>query len=118
MAVLSKLLLQEDVAPLRAFLESQMPAALELLRQMVSINSFTLNRDGLERLARLTAEAFAPLGFSAEFVPSTNPAFGNHLVLSRPGTSAKSIAMVSHLDTVFPPDEEERNNFHWQPEGD
>ena len=26
--------------------------------------------------------------------------------------------MISHLDTVFPPEEEARNNFHWQPEGD
>jgi len=26
--------------------------------------------------------------------------------------------MVSHLDTVFPPEEEIRNNFKWQPEGD
>ena len=26
--------------------------------------------------------------------------------------------MVSHLDTVFPPEEEARNNFHWLPEGD
>jgi glutamate carboxypeptidase len=107
-----------DVQSLRAFLESQMPAALELLRQMVGINSFTLNRRGLDQLARLTADAFAPLGFSAEYVPSTNPAFGNHLVLTRRGTSAHSIAMISHLDTVFPPEEEEQNDFHWQPEGD
>ena len=26
--------------------------------------------------------------------------------------------MISHLDTVFPPEEEERNDFHWQVEGD
>jgi glutamate carboxypeptidase len=26
--------------------------------------------------------------------------------------------MVSHLDTVFPPEEEARNNFHWRAEGD
>jgi glutamate carboxypeptidase len=26
--------------------------------------------------------------------------------------------MIAHLDTVFPPEEEERNNFRWQPEGD
>ena len=26
--------------------------------------------------------------------------------------------MVSHLDTVFPPEEEERNNFRWEVEGD
>jgi glutamate carboxypeptidase len=69
-------------------------------------------------LARFTAECFAPLGFAAEFLPSTSPEFGNHLVLTRRGRSNKSIAMVSHLDTVFPPEEEQRNNFHWLPEGD
>ena len=26
--------------------------------------------------------------------------------------------MISHLDTVFPPEEEVRNDFHWQREGD
>jgi len=95
-----------------------MPAALEMLRQMVGINSFTANRQGVDRLGRLTAECFAPLGFTAEFVPSANPNYGDHLVLTRRGRTTKNIAMVSHLDTVFPPEEEERNNFHWQPEGD
>lgn len=103
---------------LKEFLNQQMPATLELLRQMVGINSFTLNREGVNRLARFTAESFAPLGFTAEFVPSQNPAFGDHLVLTRRGRSAKSVALISHLDTVFPPEEEIRNNFHWQPEGD
>ncbi len=62
----------QDAGPLKEFLGSQMPAALELLRQMVGINSFTGNRDGVNRLSRFTAECFAPLGFSAEFVPSAN----------------------------------------------
>lgn len=103
---------------LKEFLNQQMPAALEQLRQMVGINSFTLNPDGVNRLARFTAECFAPLGFTAEFVPSANPDFGQHLVMTRRGRSAKSIALISHLDTVFPPEEERRNHFHWQPEGD
>ena len=98
------------------FLKDQMPAALEMLRQMVGINSFTGNRQGVDRLGRLTAECFAPLGFTAEFVPSANPNYGDHLVLTRRGRTTKNIAMVSHLDTVFPPEEEERNNFCWQPE--
>jgi glutamate carboxypeptidase len=106
------------VASLREYLETQLPAALEMLRQMVGINSYTANRDGVNRLARLTAECFAPLGFTAESVPSTIPEWGDHLVLTRRGRSAKSIALVSHLDTVFPPEEEARNNFRWQPEGD
>jgi glutamate carboxypeptidase len=102
----------------REFLQQQLPAALELLRQMVAINSFTGNPEGVNRLSRLTADCFAPLGFTPEFVPSTNPAWGNHLVMTRRGRADKSIALVSHLDTVFPPEEEQRNNFHWQPEGD
>lgn len=95
-----------------------MPAALEMLRQMVGINSYTANRDGVNRLARFTAGCFAPLGFTPEFVPSTNREWGDHLVMTRRGTSARSIALVSHLDTVFPPEEEARNNFHWLREGD
>jgi glutamate carboxypeptidase len=89
-----------------------------MLRQMIGINSFTGNREGVNRLGRFTAQCFAPLGFAAEFVPSTNPNYGEHLVLTRPGVSNRSIAMVSHLDTVFPAEEEARNNFHWLREGD
>ncbi len=102
---------------LRSWLAGRLPAALDLLRRMVDINSWTENREGVNRLARLTAESFAPLGFAAEFVPSANPEWGDHLVLTRPGTTHRSIAMVSHLDTVFPPEEEARHNFRWQPEG-
>ena len=106
-----------NVATLNQFLEAQLPAGLEILQHMVGINSFTLNRDGIKQLGQYTAECFAPLGFTAEFIPSTNTQFGEHLILTRRGKGPKSIAMVSHLDTVFPPDEEARNNFHWQVEG-
>jgi glutamate carboxypeptidase len=107
-----------NVGSLREFLNQQMPATLEMLRQMVGINSFTLNREGVNRLGRFTAECFTPLGFTADYIPSANPNFGDHLVLTRRGRSAKSIVLIAHLDTVFPPEEEARNNFHWQPEGD
>jgi glutamate carboxypeptidase len=85
---------------------------------MVEINSFTGNRDGVNRLGRLTADAFGALGFNAEFVRSVDRSYGDHLILTRTGRSDRAIAMISHLDTVFPPEEEARNNFHWQPQGD
>ena len=109
--------MQESTA-LRDYLETQSPAALEMLRQMVGINSFTGNPEGVNQLARYTTECFAPLGFTAESVPSYNKAWGNHLVLTRRGRSARSIGLISHLDTVFPPEEEERNDFRWLVEGD
>src|SRR5437773_1545034 len=84
---------------------------------MVAINSFTANKDGVNRLGRLTADIFAPLGFKPEFIPSKNPEFGKHLVLTRPGRTSRTIALITHLDTVFPPEEEQRNQFFWRPEG-
>jgi glutamate carboxypeptidase len=107
-----------DPAALKSYFDQQLRAALEILRQMVGINSFTSNPEGVNRLARYTAECFAPLGFTAEHVPSTNPEFGAHLVMTRRGKSSRSVGMISHLDTVFPPEEEARNNFHWLPDGD
>ncbi len=109
---------EPDLGTLRAHLENRLPAALDLLREMVAINSFTANRDGVNRLGRRTAEAFAPLGFSTERVPAANPAWGDHLVLTRPGNGERAVAMISHLDTVFPPEEEERNDFRWRVAGD
>jgi len=103
---------------LTACLEGKLPEYLDLLRQMVLINSWTQNISGVNQLGQFTAEVFGKLGFAAEFVPSTNPAYGNHLVLTRKGKTAKAVAMVSHLDTVYPPEEEERNDFKWRVEGD
>ncbi|HTL15898.1 MAG TPA: M20/M25/M40 family metallo-hydrolase [Patescibacteria group bacterium] len=107
-----------DPSTLRTFLQNQMPNAIEMLQQMVGINSFTANPDGVNRLGRLTAQSFEPLGFKPEFVPSTNPEWGYHLVLTRTGRSRRNIALVAHLDTVFPPQEELANNFRWQMDGD
>lgn len=109
------------IADLGVFLEGGLPAYMDLLRQMVAINSFTTNTSGINALGTLTAEAFAELGFEAERVAATNSMHGDHLILRRPGQSgpqAGAIGLVSHLDTVFPPDEERRNDFSWRVEGD
>ncbi len=105
---------------LQDHLEKNLTAYLNMLHEMVAINSFTANATGVNRLAQRTAEIFAGLGFQAEFIPSTNRAFGNHLFLERPAQTEKAgtIALISHLDTVFPPEEEALNNFSWRVEGD
>src|SRR4029079_1954261 len=98
-----------DPVLLTNFLHDQMPRALELLKTMVGINSFTSNPEGVNQLGQLPAESFAELGFETEFVDSTNPAWGNHLSMIRRGRSTKSLALIAHLDTVFPPEEELAN---------
>ncbi|MBL9174279.1 MAG: M20/M25/M40 family metallo-hydrolase [Verrucomicrobiales bacterium] len=103
---------------LRAHLQGRMPVALEFLRSLVETNSWTENREGVNRMVDLTVAGFSSLGFVAERVPSANPGWGDHLILDSGPGGRPSIAMVSHLDTVFPPEEEERNQFRWSVEGD
>lgn len=100
------------------FCAEHLPATLEFLRRMVEVNSFTEHAEGINHLATLTAEGFAPLGFVPTFVQADHPLYGRHLVLQRPPIAgAPTIALISHLDTVYPPEEERRNDFHWRPEG-
>jgi glutamate carboxypeptidase len=94
--------------------ERHLPAALDLLRELVAVNSFTTNGAGVEKVAGITAEAFAPMGFEAEFVPCEVPGSGPHLFLSRTGEDPSDrVLLVTHSDTVFPEEEEERNEFCW-----
>jgi glutamate carboxypeptidase len=102
----------------RETIQDLMPQALEHFERMVGINSFTANKEGVNELARFTAKCFEPLGFTAEYVPSINRTRGDHLVLTKLGATSRNIALISHLDTVFPPEEEIRNAFHWQIDGD
>ena len=104
-------------AQLQTFLEQKLPDYLDLLQQMVAINSFTANADGVNALGKLTADRFTGLGFTAETVPSAVSGYGRHLILTRPGKSGRRVGLVSHLDTVFPAEEEWRNNFVWRQEG-
>lgn len=103
---------------LRSHLEARLPDYMALLKEMVDINSFTRNPSGVNRLGELTARRFVDLGFDAETVASGNPAYGSHVVLTRSGTSGRKIGLVTHLDTVFPADEEVANGFRFRVEGD
>jgi len=101
------------------YLENHLSENLHMLRQMVEINSFTANPESVNKLGAFTTQAFTQLGFQAEAVQSVNPRYGKHIFLSRAGkTTVRSIAMVSHLDTVFPPEEEVANHFTWRVEGE
>jgi glutamate carboxypeptidase len=105
---------------LQTYLQHHLTVYLDLLHQMVAINSFTLNPSGVNALGALTAEIFAPLGFVAETIPSADYRYGRHLILTRPGVgeAAPAIGLISHLDTVFPAAEEQANDFHFRIQGD
>jgi glutamate carboxypeptidase len=105
-------------------LEEQLPRHLALLEDWVGVNTHSANAEGVNELGRRTAAAFARLGFEAEAHPSARPGAGSHVLLTRgpakrvPPGAARTVAMVSHLDTVFTRAEEEANDFRFRVEGD
>ncbi len=108
-----------DPRAVLAYTQSRLPETLDFLRSLVAVNSFTANREGVLANAALIRDAFEPMGFAAEAVRSAEPRYGDHLFLERPGLAGgPTVVLVSHLDTVFPPEEEEANDFRWRVEGD
>jgi len=94
-----------------------MPETLEFLRGMVSINSFTANVAGVNAVAKLIEDSFASMSFTATRVPGA-AGRGDHLFLKSAMRSDRpTLALISHLDTVFPEAEEQRNRFEWRQEG-
>jgi glutamate carboxypeptidase len=72
------------------------------LAALVEHNSFTGNREGGQRVVRVLEDVFAMPGLEAERVGSER--FADHLVFRSRGRAGVSpIALIGHLDTVFPP---------------
>lgn len=93
---------------------THLPEAVDFLRRLVSVNSFTTNAAGVDAVVELTVAAFLPLGFQAHRVPCATPGTGHHLFLSRKGQGGPPVVLVTHSDTVFPVEEEIRNAFQWE----
>lgn len=84
-----------------AWLKEQISAMEQTLAELVEINSFTENAEGGRKVLALLEETFAIEGLQAERIPSQR--FADHLVLRTLGSEAPPIALIGHLDTVFPP---------------
>lgn len=78
--------------------------SLNLLEQLVDINSGTLNTRGVREVAAVLQPKFEALGFSCRFIPMEEVQRAGHLVCERKGTHGKRVLLIGHMDTVFEPD--------------
>ncbi|MBI4954868.1 MAG: M20/M25/M40 family metallo-hydrolase, partial [Myxococcales bacterium] len=90
---------------LRARLESRRDARVALLERLVRVNSYTESREGGRAVGELLAAELASIpGLATRVVASER--FAPHLVASSApaaGSAEGAVALVGHLDTVFPP---------------
>jgi glutamate carboxypeptidase len=75
----------------------------QALESLVVVNSYTENRDGGCKVGALLRDLFSSSGIDTSVHPSQR--FADHLVFrSRSESSNRdAVALVGHLDTVFPP---------------
>lgn len=71
------------------------------LADLVQVNSFTDNVEGGRKVASMLEELFRIPGLESRRVASSR--YADHLVITSAGAQRPEIALVGHLDTVFPP---------------
>jgi glutamate carboxypeptidase len=88
-----------------ATIDAGTPAAVDLLRRLVDVNSGTMNFAGVRRAGELVAPELEGLGFTTRWIDGTPFGRAGHLVAERPGTSGgPKVLLIGHLDTVFEAD--------------
>src|SRR4051812_22014544 len=95
--------------------DAESQRTLSLLEQWVNQNSGTMNRSGVEAVARMVRPEFEQLGFKVEWIDMSASGRAGHLVARHQGSrSAKRLLLIAHLDTVFEPDSPLQR---WQSDG-
>jgi glutamate carboxypeptidase len=86
-------------------IHADLPQNLDLLKQVVDINSGTLNIKGVRAVGDVLSAGFSKIKFKTEWIgmPDSVKRAG-HLVASIKGNKGKKLFLIGHLDTVFEPD--------------
>jgi len=83
------------------WLEGRIAEMEAALAPLVEINSFTDNPEGGRRVGAALRELFLMPGLTVEVVPSAR--YADHLVMRSRAPATGGVALIGHLDTVFPP---------------
>jgi glutamate carboxypeptidase len=94
--------LNADEKKILKTIHENLPRHLQLLEQMVNINSGTLNIAGVKANGEMLGVEFKKIGFATEWLgmPDSLKRAG-HLVATRKGKKGKRLLLIGHLDTVF-----------------
>ncbi len=74
---------------------------LEDLAELVKINSYTQNKEGIDKVGALMKLWMEEIGFNT--IQYERKDIGNHLLFTSPKTNNKKILLLGHNDTVFSP---------------
>jgi glutamate carboxypeptidase len=75
--------------------------SVQLLKEIVSINSGTMNFEGVNKVGDLLIKEFEKLGMEAKMISGESFGRAGHLVATTNGKKGPKFLLIGHLDTVF-----------------
>ncbi|MFC4801311.1 M20 family metallopeptidase [Neobacillus sp. GCM10023253] len=99
-----EMLLKEENAMLQKinnYLDSQKENALKSLEEIVNIDSFSYDKDGVNRVGAVIRQQLENAGIPYEI--RENEEFGNHIIAVIKGKKQGKILLMGHQDTPHPP---------------
>ena len=85
-------------------IDKRTPAAIELLKKVVNINSGTMNFEGVRNVGSIFMEQLKSIGFETRWASGDSFNRAGHLVAVHKGTKGPKLLLIGHLDTVFEKD--------------
>ena len=80
------------------------PEAIEFLKNVVNINSGTMNHEGVKKVGDVFGKAFENIGFKTNWYDMSVVNRAGHLFAETNGNKGKKVLLIGHLDTVFEAD--------------
>lgn len=93
---------EDGLSGVLGWIDSQRDAMVELLRELVSIDSGTYNKAGVDRVGETIARRLEAVGIQVERIP--HEVMGNcvRATVRGAGEGCPPILLLGHCDTVFP----------------
>ncbi|MGM0900912.1 MAG: M20 family metallopeptidase [Bacillota bacterium] len=82
------------------FINQKKAEMLELIEQLVNIDSGSFDKKGVDRIGAILTPKFEELGFVVEV--NEEEEYGNNLVIRHKNAKEPKIILLAHMDTVFP----------------
>ena len=82
-------------------IEQNNTEAIQFLKDVVNINSGTMNHKGVKKVGEVFGKAFEDIGFQSNWYEMSEVNRSGHLFAETSGDRGKRILLIGHLDTVF-----------------
>lgn len=85
-------------------IEANNTEAIDFLKQVVNINSGTMNHEGVKEVGMVFKNAYDAIDFQTQWIDLSEVNRSGHLFAETQGNKGKKLLLIGHLDTVFEAD--------------